>query len=238
MPSVAPDHPSVVQRPWSASVKTVTLVNHDDQEHKGPWSKSLRLRVELATAIPAAELQDVSSDATANDERWNRMLGIAKHPTYRGLFSIVPSRSKGATVYCLVPRYSGDAWTPYAYDVRPPPSRGNNLSALWWDDSASNAGDATAFIAPPLLFHARMSVFSIDSIDTVAQTFRASTYVELRLRAITNEPDEALVEHVLEAVGFRQSMIAMSIPISGSNSRLADSRALCYSRVWAHVSRQ
>ena len=32
-----------------------------------------------------------------------------------------------------------------------------------------------AFIAPsPLRFHARMTVFSIDSIDTVAQTFRAN----------------------------------------------------------------
>ena len=112
------------------------------------------------------------------------------------------------TVHCLVPQY-GDSWKPLAYDVRPPPARNRNMSTLWWQAGAKQVGEATAFIAPPLLFHARMSVFSIDSIDTVAQTFKASSYVELRLRAIANEADDKLVGLLLAVFGFSTTMVAM-----------------------------
>ena len=37
-----------------------------------------------------------------------------------------------------------------------------------------------------------MTVFSIDSIDTVAQTFRANVYSEMRLRAIADDPEPEL----------------------------------------------
>ena len=215
----APDLHSVPQQPWSASVRSVTLVNSDDQEHTGPWDKNLRLRVELTTAIPEEELDlELDGESSAlQDARWGRMLGIAKHPTYHGLFSIASINA--TTAHCLVPRYGkaaqaneqneSDGWKPLAYDVRPPPARDRNMSALWWGVGAKQVGEATAFIAPPLRFHARMSVFSIDSIDTVAQTFRASSYIELRLRAIANEPDDELVGLLLAVFGFSTSMVAM-----------------------------
>jgi hypothetical protein len=193
---VAPDLPAVPHQPWSASVRSAILVNSDGQEHTGPWDKSLRLRVELMTAIPEEELQGVSS---LLDTRWGRILGIAEHPTYHGLFYI--EWMEAMTVHCLVPQY-GDSWKPLAYDVRPPPARNRNMSTLWWQAGAKQVGEATAFIAPPLLFHARMSVFSIDSIDTVAQTFKASSYVELRLRAIANEADDKLVGLLLAVFGL------------------------------------
>tara|TARA_B110001452_G_scaffold228694_1_gene204252 strand:- start:206 stop:1702 length:1497 start_codon:yes stop_codon:yes gene_type:complete len=201
---VTPDLPSVPHQPWSASVRSAKLVNSDGQEHTGPWNKSLRLRVELMTAIPEEELQGVSSSLL--DTRWGRILGIAEHPTYHGLFYI--ARVEATTVHCLVPQYD-DSWKPLAYDVRPPPARNRNMSTLWWEAGAKQVGEATAFIAPPLLFHARMSVFSIDSIDTVAQTFRASSYIELRLRAIVNEADDKLVGLLLAVFGFSTNMVAM-----------------------------
>lgn len=204
---VAPDLPSVPHQPWSASIGSVTLVDSDGQEHTGPWNKSLRLRVELMTAIPEEALQGVKDGVKGFDARWGRILGIAEHPTYHGLFSIVASIN-AKTVHCEVPRY-GDGWKPLAYDVRPPPARDRNMSTLWWEAGAKQVGEATAFIAPPLLFHARMSVFSIDSIDTVAQTFRASSYIELRLRAIANEADHELVGLLLAAFGFSTNMVAM-----------------------------
>ena len=162
---VSPDLPSMPQQPWSASVRNITLVNSDDQEHTGPWDKNLRLRVELTTAIPEEELDlELDGESSAlQDARWGRMLGIAKHPTYHGLFSIASINA--TTAHCLVPRYGkaaqaneqneSDGWKPLAYDVRPPPARGRNMPALWWGVGAKQVGEATAFIAPPLLFHAK-----------------------------------------------------------------------------------
>ena len=58
-------------------------------------------------------------------------------------------------------------------------------------------------IAPPLVFHTRMSMFHLDEINTVAQSFRADVYIEYRLRGITLDPDEGLVKTLVgpERVG-------------------------------------
>lgn len=54
------------------------------------------------------------------------------------------------------------------------------------------------YLAPPLVFHTRISIFNIDAIDTVNQTFRADIYAELRLKYITNSEDKEAIEKLLE----------------------------------------
>ena len=61
-------------------------------------------------------------------------------------------------------------------------------------------------IAPPLVFHTRMSMFHLDEINTVAQSFRADVYIEYRLRGITLDPDEGLVKTLFHAYGFRDML--------------------------------
>ena len=58
--------------------------------------------------------------------------------------------------------------------MEPPPTRkGRNVIVVRAPETVDAADSASmAFIAPPPNFHARMSVFYIDNIDTVGQTFR------------------------------------------------------------------
>lgn len=54
------------------------------------------------------------------------------------------------------------------------------------------------YLAPPLVFHTRVSIFNIDAVDTVNQTFRADVFAELRLKYIINCEDEEAILRLLE----------------------------------------
>lgn len=54
------------------------------------------------------------------------------------------------------------------------------------------------YLAPPLVFHTRVSIFNIDAIDTVNQTFRADIYAELRLKSIIYCEDVEVISRLLE----------------------------------------
>ena len=213
---------------WTARVVSVDLVDKDGNEYvpegwstrssravapqrrpsnellaySGKWRKSLRLRVQLSEPIDDYER-----------EYGTGLLAIARHVKFGGLWKLVPSETEGATVYCRVERWpvgkdEDGTWKPRPYAVEPPPglARRANMIVLENGDIGRNP---IAFIAPPLRFHARMTVFSIDSIDTVAQTFRANVYSEMRLRAIADDPEPELVNHLLSAYGLNQDMMQM-----------------------------
>ena len=201
---------------WNPAVVSATLVDVeggvDQSSYEGPWKKSLRLRVEVEKAAPtplmsgSVPTEELSDDADALGSRFPPILCISSHPTMRGLWPVVENLwpVNGRTLTCTVPAYEGSMRAATPFNVLAPTRKGENLCVV-----SSNEGAPRAFIAPPLYFHARMSVFNIDSIDTVAQSFRANSYLELRLRAVTTEQDEELMEALFAAYGFRLDMLDM-----------------------------
>jgi len=105
---------------------------------------------------------------------------------------------------------------PAQFEVDAPPLPGSTNLAIRPRGSKS-PGEATAnaivTIAPPLVFHTRMSMFHLDEINTVAQSFRADVYIEYRLRGITSDPDEGLVKALFHAYGFREDMLELIMAI-------------------------
>ncbi|CAM9106402.1 unnamed protein product, partial [Ectocarpus fasciculatus] len=59
----------------------------------------------------------------------------------------------------------------------------------------------------PLLFHCRCSVFGIDQVDTVNQTFHADFYVELRLRGMLTFDDKSVGLAVMQGFGLSHGMV-------------------------------
>ncbi|OQR93565.1 hypothetical protein ACHHYP_02430 [Achlya hypogyna] len=69
-------------------------------------------------------------------------------------------------------------------------------------------GACTVTLLPPLLLHCRTTIFNVYRIDTVAQTFDADVYFELRLRAIaTRDADKEWIEEVATAIGLTMQKI-------------------------------
>ncbi len=46
--------------------------------------------------------------------------------------------------------------------------------------------ESCVWILPPLRVHSKMNIYSVDSVDTVNQTFKANIFCELRLRGVCN----------------------------------------------------
>lgn len=66
------------------------------------------------------------------------------------------------------------------------------------------------FFATPLIAHARVTVFSINSIDTANQCFQADIYVEFRLRGICSTAQDATaVEQFLAIADFSASKVEL-----------------------------
>ena len=194
-------------------ISSARLVKHGDDEHSGAWEKGVMLRVELERSIPAADMPVL--EILGDVGRYGPMLaiqGTGQFAVFSGLWAILSVDAPRKTVLCHVPMYEGDEYAAKVkYAVEPPPTRkGRNVIVVRAPETVDAADSASmAFIAPPLTFHARMSVFYIDNIDTVGQTFRVDSYLELRLRAIAHEQDDELIGSLLSAFGFRTDMVEM-----------------------------
>lgn len=70
-------------------------------------------------------------------------------------------------------------------------------------------GDEAAhiFILPPLTFRSRVSVFNIDKIDTIAQSFQTDFYCELRLVNIVEDDDKLAIDTLLEHYQLHYGLI-------------------------------
>ena len=70
-----------------------------------------------------------------------------------------------------------------------------------------NAERATVNMLPPLTFRTRTSVFNIDKIDTINQSFQADFYCELRLVDFIDEDDKEAVEVIFNHYTISLSLI-------------------------------
>lgn len=75
------------------------------------------------------------------------------------------------------------------------------------DASGGDTASIDVILAPPLIFHCRVTVFSIDSIDTVDQKFQTYFYCENRLRGIVSNEDESMVTALLKSYIVDESSI-------------------------------
>ena len=194
------------------SIRSANLVVNGDKPHSGAWVKGVALLVALEQPIPASDLPDL--DDTGDAGRFGPLLAITRsgaHAEFSGLWTILSIDTNRKVVRCLVPTYEGDRYAAkVSYNVEAPPTRsGRNLIVGRPPATVDLTAQTIACMAPPLTFYAQKSVFGIDQIDTIGQTFRADSYLELRLRAISREQDEELVGALLDAYGFQSNMLEL-----------------------------
>lgn len=63
------------------------------------------------------------------------------------------------------------------------------------------------FIAPPLIFHTRITIFSINEIDTITQSFNSEFLVELRLKSVIDFENIEVVSSLLSCYQYNDDFI-------------------------------
>jgi len=194
--------------PWSCGVNNVCIVTSRDssEPYEGPWKKELRLRIELETPLPVGTVPcGLPLESIEFIQHSSKPLLTIHHPVFHGLWNILIFAPDRRIVHCLVPKYETEKYEPNDYYVIVPSSGDQNLCVT--RSPVEDYSKHIITIAPPLCFFARMTVFAIDEISTIGQTFRTSNFSELRLRSFTTEPDDELVDKILDVYGFHFSHI-------------------------------
>jgi hypothetical protein len=206
---------------WSSSVVNCFIIDSDEataaEEKKVPytggvWKPTLFLCIELkaSSVLPISELLKTCRQVDGGPMRPmyhanTPLIFITSHPEYYGMWKLSSAHDK--FIYCEVSPYT-TTWEPNKYSVNYDSERGGNVCiTLPPSEKAKvniDASKAKVFFAPPLRFHIRSTVFSMDDIQTAAQTFRTSVFIELRLRSICTGGD--LVHHLMKDYGFHISM--------------------------------
>jgi hypothetical protein len=101
----------------------------------------------------------------------------------------------------------------------------------------SDVNDNFCWVLPPLIVHATMNIFSIDSVDTVNQSFKADFYCEFRLRGISEVRNSSTQERLS---AFSQDLsvcvcaracarhVRMTVTLRHSESRPQSNAFTCY----------
>ena len=181
--------------------------------YSGPWQKSLQLAVHFTQPFKSGSLPvGVNAGNKARRGRSSNsghLLAITGHE-YRGLWPILCVEPGESTIRCSVRKYDGEEWVQNPYDLAVPNSEAETPNVCVTEPlgvAITTRSPAVAWIPPPLTFHARMTVFAVDDIDTVRQTFRANLFLEMRLRGLSSMDDRDLVKHVLQAYDFNAAMV-------------------------------
>lgn len=182
----------------------------EKEEYIGVWKKSLSFYIEMKemthdklknineikaackTSIDAQERkgndEKISSEHFANKP----LIFITHHDKYYGMWSF--SSAQDNCFLCDVKHYKTDVWQPNLYAIDYIPSKKNDeffekfcITSPDEKKSPTVEDPSKVFIAPPLKFYVRSTVFSLDDIQTANQTFRTSIFIELRLRSICTE---------------------------------------------------
>ena len=196
--------PWQTQRPrWLATLKSAQL------EPAGPWQKDQRLILTFDNPLPESIMELLP------DPLCKTLVAVDGHPKYNGVWRALACEDvSGTRLACHVPpdketEYDSGASFGVHFDVNAEAGQNLCFSSLQGKHELSAASrPPRVFLAPPLNFHVRCTLNQVDDIDLVAQTFRADVFVEFRLRQISDQPEEKLVEsQLLKAYGFCQSMI-------------------------------
>ena len=165
------------------------------------WSLDRRPGVAAAlrhiAAQSAAYAVSQQKGGAASDRLVSRLAGI---------YCVKRVHTSAKVVDCFVPNYKGSKFDPMPWSFTLPP-REDPEGNLCVSATPSLTGDAVVWIAPPLRFHTRMTVFHLDEINIIAQTFSADTLCSLRLRGISSASDPALVDRLFAAYGFKDSLV-------------------------------
>lgn len=160
------------------------------------------------------------------------LICISSNNTYYGLWKLLSAYDN--VFECVIPEYDGLFWKPNSYAVEYKPGSSSNICVtpppMHWNptshlgplmDPSSNGTTSSnnkeeedsniskVFIAPPLRFHIRASVHSIDDIQTADQTFRTCIYIELRLREISKSHNHKYVNQLVKDYGFSSDVFEL-----------------------------
>jgi len=194
------------QRPrWIATLMSAEL------EPAGHWHKDQRLILTFDNPLPES-IMELKPDLFGKT-----LVAVDGHPKYNGVWRAVACEDDaGKRLACHVPEpkgpeYDSDTSSGVDFDINAVAGQNLCFSSLQGKHKLAAASrPPRVFLAPPLNFHVRCTLNQVDDIDLVAQKFRADVFVEFRLRQISDQPDEKLVEsQLLKAYGFSQSMIEL-----------------------------
>jgi hypothetical protein len=210
--------------PWSAALLEAALVSGSLSApgdvtpcENGKWQKDMLLKLRFDRPLETWVIQEIENSSGSMQPMVVLSGGRDDHSLFLGIHRMLHSHcdASGTTALCYVEKYEGE-FKPAQFEVDASPLPGSTNLAIRPRGSKS-PGEATAnaivTIAPPLVFHTRMSLFHLDEINTVAQSFRADVYIEYRLRGITSDPDEGLVKALFHAYGFREDMLELIMAI-------------------------
>lgn len=196
---------------WSANIVSIGIIDissefqtEDVQKGQVPWNKNLRLSLELATKLPASVSDAIMNRTKKASITTMPLLAIAGHDRFHGIWQMDCLDVNGTDVLCSVPEYEGSEMEPKTWEVEFSDVDDNLIVR---QAGKSQTGKPYVKLAPPLTFHTRLSVLNLDSVETVAQQFTIDFQLELRLRAISREKNVNLLEQLLDAYGFDESMI-------------------------------
>ena len=211
-----------VNTPWSAALLEAALVSGSlsapgevKKCENGKWHKDMLLKLRFDRPLETWVIQEIKNLSGSMQPMVVLSGGGDDHSLFLGIHRMLHSHcdASSTTALCYVPKYEGE-FKPAQFDVDTPPLPGSKNLAIRPRGSKSGAtANAIVTIAPPLVFHTRMSMFHLDEINTVAQSFRADVYIEYRLRGITSDPDEGLVKALFDAYGFREDMLELFMAI-------------------------
>lgn len=176
LPELVPPQTTVVDEEivWQSDIADIYIDNEKASLH-------------IKFSIPLPELIEV------NDYGSKCLFGINNCPQFGGVWKITKISHDRSEALCAPrgqmltdPNYTS-SWEAYvcngAMCIRP----------------SQREGTPTVFLVPALVSHARVSIFNILTVDTVAQNFQADVYCELRIRAISDVRDNEVVAELLDA---------------------------------------
>lgn len=149
------------------------------------------------------------------------LLCIQGHEKFDGFYltSCVADGTESKSILCHSTKakenstYLEDNYRVTVHDGKIKLSRKKKREEEGQGGSSLEGGGTTAvenvriFMLPPLTFCSRTSIFNIDKIDTIAQSFQTDFYCELRLLNVIDGDDKVAIDLLMEHYQLQLSLI-------------------------------
>lgn len=132
------------------------------------------------------------------------LVGVSGHLKFDGFYIVTCIDSAKQTMTLIPSSDNNGIWSDSLGIVL---EHGNHSNFKIITERPSTECGGTIFVAAPLLFHCRSSVFGLDQVDTVNQTFEIDFYKELRLRDVVFSEDVAVCQSLMQAYGLSYGLI-------------------------------